>query len=363
LWDDQVNKVNAFKEDEIDNFFIYFLRSDFANNVNDSRKYDRDYHRVMFSTETNRTLKLVHNPSEVKHFLQTKFVYFSNLYHKIYDYSINPDEDYIHIYYNSLNDMDSQFLLILSACLIDDPQESDKLKIVSYHVDRLFSLLQLQRSYDSNEFNIAIYQICSEIRNKPVDDIPLIFDKYLLDLLSKARGLQTKDLFSYGLFKDSGIELSKRFKRYFFARIEKFIASNTNMNMKHSLYNLVANTGAVNGFHIEHILADNQENKNLFGNDDDYFERERNRLGGLLLLKGLDNISSNNESYSNKLKSYANTLYWNETLRNDSYKSKLDFNKMISTHNLNFRPLDVFGPDELEERHLLLFNMAKIIWK
>ncbi len=135
------------------------------------------------------------------------------------------------------------------------------------------------------------------------------------------------------------------------------------MNMKHSLYNLVANTGAVNGFHIEHILADNQENKNLFGNDDDYFERERNRLGGLLLLKGLDNISSNNESYSNKLKSYANTLYWNETLRNDSYKSKLDFTKMMNTHNLNFRPLDIFGPDELEERHLLLFNMSKIIWR
>ena len=37
-----------------------------------------------------------------------------------------------------------------------------------------------------------------------------------------------------------------------------------------------------------------------------------------MLLKGKDNISSNNEPYSEKLKSYANTLYRNETLRGDT---------------------------------------------
>ena len=93
--------------------------------------------------------------------------------------------------------------------------------------------------------------------------------------------------------------------------------------------------------------------------DEELFERERNRLGDLLLLKGKDNISSNNETYENKLKSYANTLYWNETLREDTYKSKLDFTKMINDYELNFRPLNTFGPEELEERHKLLFDMAK----
>lgn len=85
-------------------------------------------------------------------------------------------------------------------------------------------------------------------------------------------------------------------------------------------------------------------------------------MGGLLLLKGADNISSNNESYKKKLKSYSNTLYWNETLREDSYKSKLDFTNMIKKYNLTFRPMNAFGPEELEERHRLLFEMVKIIW-
>jgi hypothetical protein len=52
----------------------------------------------------------------------------------------------------------------------------------------------------------------------------------------------------------------------------------------------------------------NAENKALFDGDEKRFEQERNRVGGLLLLKGKDNISSNNEPYRKKLKSYANTL-------------------------------------------------------
>jgi hypothetical protein len=363
LWEEQVAKVNDYKEDEIDNFFIYYLRSRFANTIGEARNYDRDYHRKIFTPEVNAELKLLHNPKEVKQFLQYEFEYFSNLYSKILKYSDRPNDGFVHVYYNRLNEMDSQFLLILSACTLNDPNEKDKIKIISYNVDRLFSLLQMQRSYDSNDFNVAIYKISSKIRDKVVDEIKPIFDKYMLELLSGARGVQTTEVYSYGLFKDAGIELSKRFKRYYFARIEEFIAKNTNLNMKHSLYDLVANTGSVNGFHIEHILAQNDENKRLFNDDEELFERERNRLGGLLLLKGKDNISSNNETYSNKLKSYANTMYWNETLRDDTYKSKLDFTNMIKKHNLTFRPMNKFGPDELEERHRLLFNISKKIWE
>ena len=79
-------------------------------------------------------------------------------------------------------------------------------------------------------------------------------------------------------------------------------------------------------------------------------------------MKGADNISSNNETYKKKLKSYANTLYWNETLREDSYKSKLDFTSMINSHRLNFRPINTFGPHELEERHKLLYEIVSKIW-
>ena len=360
LWDNRVNTINANAPDLIDNFFIYLLKSKFANTIGESRKFDKEYHRALFA-ETN--LNLDHNPDNVKKFLQNDFSYYADLFIKLQGYSANYDKDYRYIYYNSLTDRGQQFLLILSACKVKDKQEQEKIKAVSYQIDRLFCLLQLQRAYDSNKFNEIMYKISEQIREKDVSEIKKVFDDSLIEILrDKYSNYELNSTFSYGYFKETGIDLDKRFKRYFFARIEEFIADNTKMDMRHNLYNLVVNTGSTNGFHIEHILAENTENYALFNNDEDRFRSERNRLGGLLLLKGKDNISSNNEPYNDKLVSYANTLYWNETLRADSYKSHLDFTNWIKTSKLNFRPMDKFGPQELEERHKLLFEIVKCIW-
>ncbi len=361
LWEKQVSSINSYDEDEIDKFFIYFLKAKFSDTIGEGRRYDKDYHRAIFS---ENKLNLDHNPQEVKRFLQNDFKYFTNLYSKILGY-YNDDSlnnGFSHVYFNNLTEMNMQFLLMLSSCVLNDPQENDKIKTIAYEVDRLFCLLQLQRSYGSNAFTVAIYKLSASIRGKDISAIRPAFDNTLLELLTEARGVPAILPLSYGFFKETGIELDKRFKRYFFARIEKFIADNTKLNVKHSLYDLVQNTGSVNGFHIEHILADNDDNLQIFGGDEDKFKSERNRLGGLLLLKGRDNISSNNETYKKKLKSYANTLYWNETLREDSYKSKLDFTEMINEYKLNFRPMNEFGQVELEERHKLLYDMMTHIW-
>jgi len=362
LWEEQVSNINAFKEDEIDQFFIYFLKAKFADTIGEGRRYDKDYHRVIFS---EKKLNLNHNPQEVEEFLQKNFKYYTNLYRRVleYYYDNSIPNGFSHVYFNKLNEMDTQFLLILSSCTINDSQENDKIKTISYEVDRLFCLIQLQRSWDSNAFAEAIYKISANIREKDISEIRKTFDNALLELLSKARGITATDPLSYGFFKETGIELASRFKRYFFARIEYFIANNTNLQMKHNFYDLVQNTGVVKGFHIEHILTYNDENLQLFDNDEEKFKSERNRLGGLLLLKGKDNMSSNNETYNKKLDSYANTLYWNETLREDSYKSKLDFTNMINKYKLNFRPMNEFGPAELEERQRLLFDIVTYIWE
>lgn len=365
VWEDQVNSINSFYDDEIDEFFVYLLRAKFPASVGDARKFDKkNYHRTILEKEVNNKWNLDHNEKAVKKFLLNEFQYYTSLYAKMLNYYDTENDDFIEVYYNQLTEMDSQFLLTLSVCKLNDPLENEKIRKVAYEVDRFYTLLQLQRSYDSNAFNESIYKISHQIRE--VDDFVKIrqaFDDELLSLLSENRGVQTVTAINYHLFKDTGIELNKRFKRYFFARIEKFIADNTSLGMKHSLTDLVNHTGPVNGFHIEHILSMNKDNLSKFGNDEELFERERNRLGGLLLLKGRDNISSSNEVYKKKLATYANTLYWNETLRDDTYKSKLDFTKMINKYNLNFRPISDFGPVELEDRQQLLFDIVKIIWR
>jgi hypothetical protein len=260
--------------------------------------------------------------------------------------------------------MDGQFMLILSACKLDDPQEAEKIKIVAEEIDRFFTLLQLQNSYDSNEFATTLFLISNEIREQPIEIIRSVFDKQLKSILSDRRAAAIEQPFSYSYFKNASIEqLNKRFIRYFFARIDQFIADGMKLQMKHSISDLVTKKGDVNGFHVEHILSHNDENLSLFNEDEEKFEQERNRLGGILLLKGKDNISSYNEVFKQKLKTYANTLYWNETLREDTYKTKLDFDAFKNECCLDFHSLNQFGPVELEYRHKLLFDMASLVWK
>ena len=363
LWEHQVQAINSYRDDEIDTFFRYYLKAKFSDNRRDGTCFDGDYHREMFSLSMSGLLHLTHDASGVKTFLDNDFKYFTALYLKLLAATKAEQSVCPHVFLNRLNEMDGQFLLILSSCRFNDPEEEDKIRTVAAEVDRLFSLLQLQNAYDSNVFAERLYRISAEIRNKPVQDIRPAFDRHLIEELSRQRSATVTEPFQYTFFRNTGINLNTRFKRYFFARVERFLAENTNMGMKHAIEELVLKTGWVNGFHIEHILSHNDENKALFDNNEELFEQERNRLGGLLLLKGRDNISSNNESYANKLKSYANTLYWNETLRDDSYKSKLDMQSLITRFNLDLRPYDSFGPDELESRQKLLFDISSLIWK
>ena len=359
LWDGQVEKLNKCADEAINQFFIYFLRSKFVNTAS-NKKFDRDYHRAIFS---DTSLDLEHNAVNVKKFLKEDFLYYTNLYCKLLQCANNYSKEFEHVFYCKLTDMGQVYMLIMSACTVNDPEEDMKIKTVAYNLDKLFCLLQLQRAHESNGFNQMTYAINEQIRNKSADAIAEVFEKAILKILGDRYSNTTiTSVYNYGYFRETGIDCGKRFIRYFFARVELFIAQNTKTGMRYNLYDLVVNTGSTNGFHIEHILADNDTNRKLFNNDPDRFQSERNRLGGLLLLKGKDNISSNNEEYSDKLKSYANTLLWNETLRQDSYKSHIDFSKWISDTGLNFRPMDTFGPDELEERQKLLFEIVKYIW-
>lgn len=362
LWEGRAAAINAFNEDELDSFFRFYLKAKFAATRKEGQRFDGDYHRAMFASDMDDRLGLLHSPAKVKAFLKGDFTYFTTLYLKLLHAYTEDQAIFRDVYYNALLDLEAPFHLVLSACTSNDPREDDKIKTIGREIDRFFSLLQLQSAYDSNEFADSLYRISEAIREKEVAAIRGAFDAELTAMIGARRNVEQAEPLSYAAFKQTGINLNTRFKRYFFARIDEFLAANMNLNPKHPIADLVTRTGAKSGFHVEHILSWNDENRALFDDDEERFEQERNRLGGILLLKGKDNISSSNETYSEKLKSYANTLYWNETLRADSYKAKLDMTALKKRHGLDLEALDQFGPDQLEARHKLLFKLTALIW-
>lgn len=363
LWEKRLKAVNEYRDDEIDSFFRYWLKAKFVDNRKAGQRFDSDYHREIFKADLNEKLKLDHNAVEVKAFLKGPFRYYTELYCRLWAATRDESDKFRAVFCNRLNEQDNQFMLVLSACSVDDTEETEKIQAVTAGLDRLFSLLQLQGAYDSNEYTARLFDISAEIRGKTAAEIPAIFEKHLIEEMKERRGIPDLEAFNYTLFKPMSIDrLNKRFTRYLFARVEMLLAQKTKQQMRHSLEDLVTRRGPVNGFHIEHIIARNDDNVALFGNDRERFEQERNRLGATLLLRGPDNSSSGNEPYSRKRATYANTLLWNETLREDSYKSKLDFTRFAQHSGLPFKPLDKFGPDEIEERQKLLFALCNLIW-
>ncbi|MET4589820.1 DUF262 domain-containing protein [Arthrobacter sp. 754] len=364
LWDGQVEKLNHFGPDTIDAFFRSWLKAKFAATRGLGVRFDMDYHREIFKKDLNDLLKLDHNPLGVKQFLAGDFHYFSSLYHKVLTLAGEETSQFPAVFFNGrLTEMNSQMQLIMSACVVNDPEEDEKIALVSEGLDRAFSLLRLQGQYDSNEFVGRIYEMSSAIRDQPADKIRHLMDQQLLAELEERRKTSATEPFSYQLFRPMTVDrLTSRFARYFFGRVERYLAGGMGRELKHPIYDLVSRTGTRNGFHIEHVLSYNEVNLAQFDGNEELFEVERNRLGAVLLLRGRDNISSSNEPYEEKLRSYANTLYWNETLREDTYKSKLDFLDFTRREGLNFRPFENFGLDEVEARHRLLFEVSKRIW-
>jgi len=359
LWEDKTRAINQLSDDETDRFFRFYLKARFSQNRSDAKRYDGDYHRLMFSAEFQQNLKLDHNPQGVMDFLDKDFTYYADLYVKL---STHLKKDNVGGFaFNRLNDIDGVLLLGLSACKINDDKEEEKIKKIALEIDRLFSLLQLQNVYESNSFQEVLHRVAASIRNADSDEIIRSeFDKELKETLKEKT--TSDEPMNYSLFKATGDNLNPRFKRYFFARVEGFLAERFDVEMRHTYEDLVTKTGAKNGFHIEHILSRNEESQKYF-EDEDTFLVERNRLGGILLLKGKDNISSSNEVYQQKLKTYSGTLLWNETLREDFYKSNLDVERFKKKHKLDeLKAINNFNRDALEARHMLLFKIAKMIW-
>jgi len=358
IWTNNISKLQQFEEQEIDNFFRLFFRSKFVDTRNDYREFDGEYHKTVFSNKWNDIFKLKRNAKEVKRFIKEDFDYYSKLYVRLLQETTDEDS---FLFLNALNEQDRQYLLIFSAIEKNDPDEDEKIALVAKLFDKLYSLLQIMGCYDSNNFTESITALNTNLRNKSSNDIKAIFEKQLIGDINSFKNISVSDPFQWGLFKEANNNLGLRFIRYFYSRIDHFIAKNAKTTTD-TYHNLVRNTGPVNGYHVEHILADNGENKAIFGNDEDLFYRERNKLGALLLLKGRDNISSSNEKYADKLKTYSHGTLFAKTLTKGFYHKNPDFDDLNTKYSFNFRAIDSFDQNAVDERQKLLFDMVKVIW-
>ncbi|WP_289185055.1 hypothetical protein, partial [Helicobacter japonicus] len=201
------------------------------------------YCRVIFNDEFNQKINLKHNPKEVKKFIEYDFLYYSQVYVLLLKKYWEYDKDYQNIYFNKLNDIDKQFPLILSALTFNAGRKRNtkEIDLVAKLFDRNFVILNLTNSYNSNRFNDSMINLIINIRNKDFESIKASFDKQLLKDIAYSKNLDNiQEPFQYEFFKNVGYEnLTKKFLRYFFARVEHYLAENSNQTVKNKVVKML----------------------------------------------------------------------------------------------------------------------------
>ena len=353
-----------------DNFFGDYLKSRFVTSSNTKLEaaLSNLYHRYIFDVndiaqELSFRRTDANHIKNIKNFIDNELTYYAALYAKIRS---NKDE-YLK-YDNEINDLSMQYQNIIAACTINDPREDEKIQVLAAEMDRFWMLLNLNGVYDSNEFQDKCYRISQQLKDAELESYRSIYDNMLTDTIRLKRGIEGEvSLLDYNSFtKKNYTNMNTRMLRYFLARIEQYISNEASIDMQNSVSDISKKTGKITGYHIEHILSHNETNRSYFQSDEE-FEEKRNQLGGLLLLMGINNISSGNEEYEDKLKTYSNGLMWGHSLCEEFYHSNLNFTKfnekLQKEYGVSFKPYQKFDKEALEERSKLLYQLVKIIWE
>jgi len=353
-----------------DAFFGDYLKSRFVSSSNTKLEASLSnlYHRYIFDVnDIAQELSFRRTDSQhiknIKSFIDNELTYYASLYAKI-----RSNKNEFLKYDNEINDLSMQYQNIIAACTINDPKEDEKIELLAREMDRFWMLLNLNGVYDSNEFQDKCYRISQQLKDAEIESYRSIYDSMLTDTIRQKRGIEgVVGLLDYNSFaRKNYTNMNTRMLRYFLARIEQYISQETSIAMQNSVYDISKKTGKITGYHIEHILSHNETNRAYFQSDEE-FEEKRNMLGGLLLLRGLDNISSGNEEYEDKLKTYSNGLMWGHSLCEDFYHSNLNFTKfneqLQKECGVKFMAYAKFDKGALEERSKLLYQLVKIIWE
>ena len=375
IWNEGLKTFFSIDENykNVDDFFRTYFRAKYADTAFQYQSFANKYHRNLLSNE--KIIKDLDrsNPAKIENFIKNDFVYFYKLYLEIFAHAKEGTD--INISANYANEQGHQFLLILSALTLNDPDHEAKIALVARKFDQFFTISSLIGAGDNNDRQKLIYDLNKAIRNKPLADLNDAFDTITVPYFTEHSFPISKfnDIFQYKYFEKARVD--GRFSKYVLARIDCFLADilkEQSFAKQESLF-FITHSGnkPVQGFHIEHMFSNNDKIMEQFVDangefDEKLFVDERNRLGAVILLKGNENIRTSNWVYKRKMKSYQNSGFiWNRILTNSINPASLNncTDDLIDNFK-SYEPDDdgLLTRDAINERQELLFKVISKIY-
>ncbi|MDD5509683.1 MAG: DUF262 domain-containing protein [Dehalococcoidales bacterium] len=361
---------------DLDLFFRTFFRAKFADTEDEYEKFEGAYHYEVYRNgQIRKYFKDFNDPQLLYSRIVRDIQYFAKMY-----LWLRTSYDNEYLLYNKLLDQNQQYLLILSGLEENDADKESKISGIAKKFDQLHSVTRLLGAYESNSFQRVIYPLNKEIRNKSLTQIATIFNSTLISILEEREIVRkgdikcVEDIFTYERFKgvsNNWTNYSKyvlmRIDRYLWQLLDKPTYVGTGLEQLEDRFNKT--TRRRYGLHLEHIYAYNEPNMAQFtdgdqGFDEHTFNIERNRLGMVLLLKDLQNLSSNNEIYRDKIETYKKSNFiWNELLV--GHLPEVDKNRLpddLRVEVIQPNASGAFPRTQIESRQRLTFNAIKKLW-
>lgn len=364
---------------DLDDFFRIYFRAKFAKSADDYKAFESDYHYEIYRRPELRT----HFGDFKDHLvifnrIKNEVEYFAKLYQELRtDYSDKRP----HLFYNKLLEQNQQYLLIMSAVQLEDPEREEKIRAISEKFDQLHVILRVLGVYESNSFQRLIYVLNESLRNKTAQECRTVFDAHIISTLKGEERLDTDfagsvaDIFTFERFKGARNNTTN-FSKYLLMRIDRWLSelldkpSYCGAQFVEVEERFNKSNRRRYGMHLEHIYAYNDTNRALFKDantglfDEAAFEQTRNLMGMVLLLKDSQNISSGNDRYQSKLDDYKmSDIVWNQLLAD--HLPSVDVKALpAELQNAKVDP-DVngaFPKDKVEQRQRLFFDAFKTIW-
>ena len=359
VWRMRIQLLKDIDKDEDANAIKAWLRSQYAKSIRDRTRGASPQDFELIGTEFHRWVR--HHSDRLGldssgafiDFIKKDFDFYTGHYNELRSASEKFIPNLECVYYNAQSDFALQYPVLLAPLRVEDSKEdiNKKIRIVSRFVDILIHRrIWNFRSITHSTMYYAMYLLILAIRGKSVSDLVNILHTELTKGNENFQGDS-----SFGLHGTNRKKVHR-----ILARITDFVEIQSN-DSSQSRYLEYFQQGD-SPYEVEHIWANKPEcHIDEFPNTVD-FERYRDRIGGLLLLRKQKNASFNKMSYDEKRDYYLRENLLTQSLHEKAYERNPGFLQFIERSQLPLRPHSKFKKADLDARQDLYQKLAEQIW-
>ena len=358
-WKQGIGQLTVFGQEEDTDAIQAWLRGRYAITASqyragvipgDFERIGNEFHRWVRDNEIKR-LKL-HQPSDFAGLILDDFKFYARWYARLRGAGDQEDDGLESVLFVTSQGFTLHYMLLLSAISTKDTNDMAmrKLRAVSAFVDilihrRLWNSMRITQT----ALRYRLFDFAKELRTTAsLDDVVATLTRFTEeDPLGFSPDVQFRKNRRNG-----------KVVRRVLARLTLHVDEGS---ARHLRYTNLLETG-LNGYDIEHVIADDHEQHYTDWVEKPAFDEERNWIGGLLLLPSRMNRSIGKLEYKEKVGSYQGKNSLAASLGDPEYKQNPAFQSFLAKSGLPFRPYEHFGRDELYERQRLYEQIAEQVW-